>query len=136
MSHNALNRPATGVGRTARRVIVIVSAAVVNGMVWLGGQRAHVDYVVQTPVGARHIGVVLVIVATAISGLAGWAAFSLLERHASNPMRTWVGLAVAVVALSTVPVFVLPAHLGTRLTLTALHCLAAVILAVGLPQTQ
>jgi uncharacterized protein DUF6069 len=136
MSHNALNRPATGVGRTARRVIVIATAAVANGLAWVGGQLAHVDYVVQTPFGEREITLSLVVAATLISGLAGWAVFSLLERRTSNTGRAWIALAALVLTLSIVPIFVLRANLDTRLTLTALHCIAAAILVVGLPQTR
>jgi Family of unknown function (DUF6069) len=136
MSHNITQETSIGVRRSTRRAIIVATAAATNGLAWVGGRQAHVDYMVQTPLGARQITLVLVIVATTISGLAGWAAFSSLERHASNPVRTWIALAVVVLALSTVPVFALPADLGTRLTLTALHCIAAAILIAGLPQTR
>ena len=136
MSHNITQETAVGVRRSTRRALIVATAAAMNGLAWVGGRQAHVDYIVHTPLGARQITVVLVIVATTISGLAGWAVYSLLERHTSNPMRTWIALAVAVLALSTVPVFVLPAGLGTRLALTTLHCVAAAILIAGLPQTR
>jgi hypothetical protein len=136
MSHNAVNGSAIGIGRTSRRVIVIATAAVANGLAWVAGQLAHVDYVVQTPFGGREITLSLVVVATTVSGLAGWAVFSLLERHASKPVRTWIALAALVLALSIVPIFVLRADLDTRLALTALHCLAAAILVAGLPQRR
>jgi Family of unknown function (DUF6069) len=136
MSHNILNRPAMGVGRTARRVIVIATAAVANGLAWVGGQHEHVDYVVQTPLGEREITLSLTVAATLISGLAGWAVFSLLERRTTNTGRVWIASAALVLSLSIVPIFVLRADLDTRLTLTALHCIAAAILIVGLPQTR
>jgi hypothetical protein len=136
MSHNALNRPAMGVGRTARRVIVIATAAIANGLAWVGGERAHVDYVVQTPFGEREITLSVTVAATLISGLAGWAVFSLLERRTRNTGRAWIAIAALVLTLSIVPIFVLRADLDTRLTLTALHCIAAAILVVGLPQTR
>lgn len=132
MSHNALNRPAMSVGRTARRVIVIAAAVVGNGLAWVAGRHAHVDYIVQTPLGAREITMSLVVTATLVSGLAGWTVFSLLERHTRNTGRAWIALAALVLALSILPIFVLRAHLDTKLTLTALHCIAAVILTVGL----
>ncbi len=136
MSHNALNRSAMDVGRTARRVIVIATAAVANGLAWVGGQHAHVDYVMQTPFGEREITLTLVVAATMISGLAGWAAFSLLERRTSHTGRAWMALAALVLTLSIVPIFVLRADLDTRLTLTALHCIAAAIFVAGLPQRR
>jgi Family of unknown function (DUF6069) len=134
MSHNVVQESTRGVGRSARRVIIIAAAAVANGLAWLGGQHAHVDYVVQTPLGARQITLFLVIVATTVSGLAGWAVFSMLERHTRNTVRAWIALAAVVLALSIAPIFVLRATLDTRLALTALHCLAAAILIAGLPQ--
>jgi drug/metabolite transporter (DMT)-like permease len=124
MSHNV----------TARRLIVIATAVVANVLAWLAGRHAHVDYIVQTPLGARQITLSMVVAATLVSGLAGWAVFSLLERRRTrNTGRAWIALAALVLALSILPMFVLPAHLNTKLTLTALHCIAAAILVVGLP---
>jgi len=136
MSHNVVNGSVIRAGRTARRVIVIATAAVANGAAWVGGQHAHVDYEVQTPFGGREITLSLVVAATLISGLAGWAVFSLLERRTSNTGRAWIALAALVLALSIVPIFVLRAHLDTKLALTALHCIAAAILVAGLPQRR
>ena len=65
------------------------------------GRLAHVDYVLQTPLGARQI-----------------------------------TLAVIVLTLSILPMFAVRASADTRLPLTALHCLAAVILTAGLPQPR
>ena len=123
MSHNV----------AARRLIVIAAAAVANALAWLGGRHAHVDYIVQTPLGAREITLPMVVMATLISGLAGWAVFSLLERRTSNTVRAWIVLAALVLTLSILPMFVLRAHLDTKLALTALHCITAVILVAGLP---
>jgi hypothetical protein len=136
MSPNVVNGSVIRAGRTARRVIVIAAAAVANVLAWLAGRHAHVDYIVQTPLGGREITLSLVIAATLVSGLAGWAVFSLLERHTSNTGRAWIALAALVLTLSIVPILVLQADLATRLTLTALHCIAAAILIAGLPQTR
>lgn len=136
MSHNIAQGSAIDVRRTTRRAIIVATAAAANALAWLGGRQAHVDYIVQTPLGARQITLVLVIVATAVSGLAGWAVYRQLERRTSNAVRAWIVLAMVVLALSIVPIFMLPAHMGTRLTLTALHCIAAAILVAGLPQSR
>jgi drug/metabolite transporter (DMT)-like permease len=133
MSNKVVNGSDIRVGRTARRVTVIAAAAFANGLAWLAGRHADVDYIVQTPLGSREITLSLVIVATLVSGLAGWAVFSVLERRTSNTGRAWIALAALVLALSILPIFVLRAHLDTKLTLTALHCIAAAILTVGLP---
>jgi hypothetical protein len=123
MSHNII----------ARRVIVVVTAVVANALAWLAGRHAHVDYIVQTPLGAREITLLLIVVATLVSGLAGWAVFGLLERHTKNTGRAWIALAALVLAVSILPIFAMRAQLDTKLTLTALHCIAAAILVVGLP---
>ena len=136
MSHNVIQLSAIGARRHIRRVVMVVTAAAATGLEWAAGRLAHVDYVLQTPLGARQITLVLVIVATAISGLVGWAVSSLLERHASDPVRAWITLAVVVLTLSILPIFALRAGTDTQLALTALHCLAAVILTAGLPQPR
>jgi len=134
MSHTVVQRSATGVRQRIGRVMTVVTAAAATGLGWAAGRLAHVDYVPQTPLGARQITLVLVIVATMISGLVGWAVSSLLEHHASDAVRAWTTLAVMVLTLSILPIFALRASTDTRLALTALHCLGAVILTAGLPQ--
>lgn len=136
MSHNIARGSAIGVRRSTRRAMIVATAAAANALAWVGGRQAHVDYIVQTPMGAREITLGLVIVATAVSGLAGWAVYRQLERRTNNAVRAWIVLAMVVLALSIAPIFMLPAHLGTRFTLTALHCLAAAILVAGLPQSR
>jgi hypothetical protein len=136
MSHDVIQRSTNGARRRIRRVVTVVTAAAATGLGWAAGRLAHVDYVLQTPLGAHQITLVLVIVATAISGLVGWAVSSLLERHASDAVRAWITLAVVVLMLSILPIFALRASVDTRLALTALHCLAAAILTAGLPQPR
>src|SRR5690349_14907794 len=106
MSHNTVDRSSRHTGRTARRVIVIASAAVANGLAWLAGQHAHVDYVVHTPLGARAITLPVAVSATVVAGVAGWAVFSLLERRTVNTGRAWITLAALVLTASIVPIFV------------------------------
>jgi Family of unknown function (DUF6069) len=77
MSHNSTRESAIGIRRNTRRAMIVLAATAANGLAWVGGRQAHVDYMVQTPLGERQITVVLVIVATTISGLAGWAVYQL-----------------------------------------------------------
>jgi hypothetical protein len=136
MASNVIQRFTIGARRRIRRVVTVVTAAAATGLGWAAGRLAHVDYVLQTPLGACQITLVLVIVATMISGLVGWAVSGLLERHASDAVRAWTTLAGVVLTLSILPIFALRASIDTRLALTALHCLAAVILTAGLPQPR
>jgi hypothetical protein len=136
MSHNEIQRSGIGARWRNQPFIAVVSAAAATGLGWAAGRLAHVDYVLQTPSGPRQITLDMVIVATMISGLIGWAVSSLLERHARNPLHAWITLAVMVLTLSIVPIFALRFSIDTRLALIALHCLAAVILTAGLPQRR
>lgn len=129
MSNNIINGSTT-------RVSVIAAAGVANGLAWLAGRRAGVDYVVQTPLGAREITLPVVVVATLVSGLIGWAVFKVLQRRTTNTGRAWIALAALVLAVSIVPIFPLRAHVDTKLALTALHCIAAAVLVVGLPYSS
>ena len=116
------------------RVVVIAIAATTTGLAWLFGRRAHVDYIVDTPIGTREITLALTIVATVAAGLAGWAVIALLERYTSSARGAWIALTLAVLVLSIVPVFWTTANLGTQLMLTALHCVAAAVLIPALPR--
>ena len=136
MSHRVIQQSGSGARRRIRRVVTVVTAASATGLGWAAGRLAHIDYLLQTPLGARHITVVMVIAATAIAGLAGWVVSNLLERHASDAVRAWITLTVVVLTLSILPILVLRASTDTRLALTALHCLAAAILTAGLPQPR
>jgi Family of unknown function (DUF6069) len=136
MSNNAVNGSAIRLGRTARRVTVVAAGAFANGLAWLAGRYAQVNYIVLTPLGNREITLSVVIAATLISGLAGWAVFSVLERRISNAGRAWIVLAALVLGSSIVPIFALRAQADTKFALAALHCIAAAIFVVGLPQRR
>jgi hypothetical protein len=101
VSHNVVQRSAIGARRHIRRIVTVVTAGAATGLGWAAGWLAYVDYVLQTPLGARPI-----------------------------------TLAVVVLMLSILPIFALRASIETRLALTTLHCLAAVILTAGLPQPR
>jgi hypothetical protein len=118
----------------AGRVVAIAIAATATGLAWLLGRLAHVDYIVDTPIGTRTITLALTIVATVVAGLAGWVVIALLERYTSSTRRVWIALTLVVLALSIAPVFRTTANLGTQLMLTALHCVAAAVLIPALPQ--
>jgi hypothetical protein len=134
MSHMAAQAVVRNTWWRAGRAIAIAIAATATGLAWLLGRLAHVDYIVDTPIGTRTITLALTIVATVAAGLAGWVVIALLERHASSPRGIWIALALVVLVLSIVPVFRTTANLGTQLTLTALHCVAAAVLIPALPQ--
>jgi peptidoglycan/LPS O-acetylase OafA/YrhL len=134
MSHMAAQLVIRNTRWRAGRVVAIAIAATATGLAWLLGRLAHVDYIVDTPIGTRTITLALTIVATVVAGLAGWVVIALLERYTSSPRRVWIALTLVVLALSIAPVFLTTANLGTQLMLTALHCVAAAVLIPALPQ--
>jgi hypothetical protein len=115
-----------------RRAAAVAAAAIANGIAWTVGHLAHAGYVLGTPVGDRQIGLSVTVAATTAAGLAGWGLLVLFERYTSRPQTLWTTVAVAVLGVSIVPIFVLPADTATRVALTGLHCLAAAILIPGL----
>ena len=134
MSHVAAQPVVRNARWRAGRVVTIAIAAMATGLAWLLGRLAHVDYIVDTPIGTRKITLALTIVATVAAGIAGWLVIALLERYTSNPRGVWIALTLVVLVLSIVPVFRTPARLDTQLMLAALHCVAAAVLIPALPQ--
>ena len=133
MSHMAAQLVVNRRGRGGR-VVAITIAATATGLAWLLGRMAHVDYIVDTPIGTREITLALTIVAAVAAGIAGWVVIALLERYTSSPRGVWIALALVVLVVSIVPIFWTTANLGTQLMLTALHCVAAAVLIPALPQ--
>jgi hypothetical protein len=122
--------------RSRGRVVTIALAATAAGVAWLLGKLARVDYITETPIGARQITLSLTVASTVVAGVAGWAIIALLERYSASPQRIWIRLTLVVLVLSIVPIFWTSANLSTQLMLTALHCVAAAILIPALPQWQ
>ena len=102
-----------------------------------GGENGlGIKYVVDTPLGAREITLVLTVAATVTAGMAGWLVVAALQHYAAHPLRIWIAVGIVVLAASIVPVFLTPAALATQLVLSVQHCVAAAILIPALPQTR
>ncbi|HEY1441700.1 MAG TPA: DUF6069 family protein [Mycobacterium sp.] len=134
MSHMAAQLVVRNARWRAGRIVVIAIAATATGLAWLLGRLAHVDYIVDTPIGTRKITLALTVVATVAAGIAGWVVIALLERYTSSPRGVWIALTLVVLVVSIVPVFWTAANLDTQIMLTALHCVAAAVLIPALPQ--
>jgi uncharacterized membrane protein YecN with MAPEG domain len=134
MSHMAAQLVVRNARWRAGRIVAIAIAATATGLAWLLGRLAHVDYIVDTPIGTRKITLALTVVATVAAGIAGWVVIALLERYTSSPRSVWIALTLVVLVVSIVPVFWTTANLDTQLMLTALHCVAAAVLIPALPQ--
>ena len=134
MSHMAAQLVVRNARWRAGRIGAIAIAATATGLAWLLGRLAHVDYIVDTPIGTRKITLALTVVATVAAGIAGWVVIALLERYTSSPRGVWIALTLVLLVVSIVPVFWTTANLDTQLMLTALHCVAAAVLIPALPQ--
>jgi hypothetical protein len=126
----------TATGGTAggplRRLAAVVVAAALTAGGWLIGRSAGVDYVVETAFGAREVTLVATVSATIVAALVGWLVVVLLERFTTTARRIWLALGTSVLVASVVPVFAAPGNTGSQVTLTVLHCVAALVLVPGL----
>jgi Family of unknown function (DUF6069) len=111
---------------------VVVAAAALTAGGWLIGQAAGVDYVVETPFGAREVTLVATAAATIVAALVGWFVVALLERFTTAARRIWLALGIGVLVASVIPVLAAPGNTGSQVTLTVLHCVAALVLVPGL----
>jgi hypothetical protein len=134
MSHPLTRHAISNAPWRTGRVVAITMAATATGLAWLIGRLAHVDYLVDTPVGTREVTLALTVVATVVAGIAGWGVIALLEHYTTSSGAIWIALTIVVLVLSIVPVFRTTANPATQYTLAALHCVAAAVLIPALPQ--
>lgn len=117
--------------RRVRRAAAVVGAAVVNAALWGVATAFGVDFVLSDSMGTAVITLPAAVIATAIFGLLGWGTLALLERFTRHARAVWVWLAVAVAALSVVPIFLEQATVGTQIALTVLHLAVPGVLIPG-----
>lgn len=115
-----------------RRGIVVLVAAALTCVAWLVGRMAGVSYIAETPLGTREITLELTAVATVVSGLIAWTVVAVLERYTASARALWITAGLIVLAASIIPVFTTTAEPATKVTLSALHCVAAAVLIPGL----
>lgn len=83
------------------------------------------------------IGVAAVVLIALLVALAGWGLLAALERFGVRRARAiWTGLAVAVLALSFLPLTGDGTDGGTRATLALMHLVVGVVLILGLRATS
>ncbi|MBB6379562.1 hypothetical protein BKA01_006837 [Pseudonocardia eucalypti] len=117
--------------RPARRAAAVVGASAVNAVLWGAATAFGVDFVLSDSTGTAVITLPVAVIATAVFGLLGWGTLALLERFTRHARAVWVGLAVAVAALSIVPIFLEQATAGTQIALTVLHLAVPAVLIPG-----
>lgn len=109
--------------QTDRRPVLL--AVVVAGLLWGLWRLLGVDLEVGAGDRVRSVGLISVLVATAVVSLTGLALLGFLGRRTPQALRIWTGLAVAVLLLSAL------GPLGATTT-TGLLALLSLHLAVGL----
>lgn len=114
--------------RPVRRAAAVVGAAAVNAVLWGVASAFGVDFVLSDSTGTAVITLPVAVIATAVFGLLGWGSLALLERFTRHARVVWVWLAVAVAALSVVPIFLEQATVGTQIALTVLHLVVPAVL--------
>ena len=107
----------------------VLGTVLATVLVWLIGRLAGADYLLDDPVQPVVIGAGSTAVVTLVVALLGWGALALLERAVPRyAARIWTGLAVAVLALSMVPIFFVEATPATMAALYAVHLAVAVLI--------
>jgi hypothetical protein len=115
------------------RRIGTLAAAVGAGLVgWaLAVPLAGIDLAVHQGGTVRPVGPVAVALACLVAGSAGWALLAVLERRLRRPRRTWLAVALVVLALSlTGPAGAV--SLAGGVALAGLHLIVGAVLIFGL----
>lgn len=125
--------------RRRRRAAVVLGAVAAPALVWLAadpllGQRLRI-----TEEGGgddprtMEIGAFPVVALALVVALAAWALLATLERFAVRRARTvWLAVAIAVLALSALPLTGTGMTYGTRVPLALMHLAVAAVLLPGL----
>jgi hypothetical protein len=108
------------------RAMAIVDAIVLNVIFLLAGRLVTGDWPVAT-VGDddQSIGVVAVILVTALVGLVAWGLLALLERMTGNAKSIWTAIAVVVLLLSLLGPFGSGVGTSSKIVLALMHLGAA-----------
>jgi Family of unknown function (DUF6069) len=122
--------------KTTTRLVTIAAATVSALVFWtLTDGIGGIDLAVRQGTGTQPIGPVSVAATTIIAGLLAWGLLALLERRSRRPARTWTIIALAVFVVSLAGPLGSGADLSSKLILTGMHMLVALILIPNLPRT-
>ncbi|NMO52076.1 hypothetical protein HH310_12815 [Actinoplanes sp. TBRC 11911] len=121
---------------TTTRLVTIAAATASALVYWtLTDGIGGVDLAIRQGGETQPIGPVSVAATTLIVGFLAWALLALLERRAQHPARTWRIIALAVFVVSLAGPLGSGADLSSKLILTGMHMLIALILIPNLPKS-
>lgn len=96
-----VDHPSAAKSSAARRAATLLGAAVGPAALWWAtGPLAGVEITANTGGGPAPVGLVAVVSAALIAGLAGWGLLAALERRTRCPAHIWTRTAVMVLTLS------------------------------------
>lgn len=121
-------------GRTRRaRALAVLGAVAASLAVWaIAGPVAGVALRVHVGSRAEQVGPVLVIIASAVAGLAGWAVLAVLERFTPRARTAWTANALVALALSLAGPLSSGATTAAKLALAAMHVATGAVLIAAL----
>jgi hypothetical protein len=121
---------------TTTRLVTIAAATASALVFWtftdgIGG----IDLAVHQGNGTQPIGPAAVAATTLIVGFLAWGLLAVLERRVQRPVRTWRIIALVVFVLSLAGPLGSGADLSSKLILTGMHMLVALILIPNLTKS-
>lgn len=125
-------RPVATGYRRRYRAGAVLGVVLVNVVLWAVGRGLGVDFVITSPGSTAAIDLPTVVIFSAGFALLGWGSLALLERFSSRARTVWTVLAIAVVALSEVPIYLVQGSAGTKFFLTLIHVAVAAVLVPAL----
>ncbi|WP_067472556.1 DUF6069 family protein [Actinomadura hibisca] len=123
-------RPRPAVSTRRLRATMVGLAPVLNGAVYLAASTLGVDFDLTAPGAAEpyHFTLPVIVVASLLFALLGWAALALLERWTRHAVTIWSVLAATVTVLSMVPIGIEDGTWATRISLALTHVVVAAAL--------
>jgi hypothetical protein len=124
-------QPTAGASSAWRvRAIAVAGAVVVTSLLWLVAQILGIDLWADPHHGqpAGAVSLTAVVAFTLVFTLLGWGVLAALERFTRRARTIWTILALAMLALSLVPLVYVEATTGTKAVLTLMHLAVAFIL--------
>jgi hypothetical protein len=122
-------RPET-VGTRRIRGLAVATAVISSSALYLVAKAVGTDFVLTDPGKARPHPLSLpeIAVFALVFALLGWGSLALLERFARHAKNIWTALAIAVLALSFVPIGIEHATADTKIMLGVVHLTVAAAL--------
>ncbi|KAB8194667.1 hypothetical protein FH608_015910 [Nonomuraea phyllanthi] len=116
-----------------RLLLTVIGAPAAALAVWaLAVPLAGITLTARMGAAPQPVGPVLVIVASLVAGLAGWALLAVLERRATRPGRNWTIIALVVLVLSLSGPLTSAVGAAATVVLLLMHLVVGAVLIPGL----